>query len=86
MAYSLVTFPRNLAKIFRRDRSTYVTNIFFHSFYIFEVMTYFVAEVSFLNKYLATLFECNLWDLNIVALFFGRALLPINSQINQGID
>ena len=33
-------------------------------------MEYFVAEEGFLNKYLATLFEYNSWDLNIVALFF----------------
>ena len=37
--FSRVTFPRNLAQIFRSDRSTYLPNIFFHSFYTFEVMT-----------------------------------------------
>ena len=42
--FSLVTFPRNLAQIFRSDRSTYVRNIFFHSFYAFDVFTHFVAE------------------------------------------
>ena len=51
----LITFPRNLAQIFRRGRSTYVRSIFFHSFYTFEVMAYFVAEESFLNKHLASL-------------------------------
>ena len=49
--FSLVTFPRNLAQIFRSDRSTYVRNILIHSFSTFEVMTHFVAEESFLNKY-----------------------------------
>ena len=32
-------------------------------------MTHFVAEESFLNKYLITLFEYSSWDLNIVAFF-----------------
>ena len=67
--FSLVTFPRNLAQIFGSDRSTYLRNIFFHSFYTFEVMTHFVAEESFLNKYLATLFRYNTWDLNTIAFF-----------------
>ena len=53
--FSLVTFPRNLAQIFRRDRPTYVHLLF--GFYAFEVTTYFVVEKIFLNKYLATLFE-----------------------------
>ena len=72
----LVTFSRNLAQIFRRDRSTYVLNIFFHSFYTFEVMTHFAAEESFLNKYLGTLFEYNFWDLNIVAFFSAERFKP----------
>ena len=67
--FSLVAFPRNLAQIFRSGKSTYVGNIFFHSFYTFEVMTHFVAEENFLNKYLTTISECNSWDLNIVAFF-----------------
>ena len=61
--FSLVTFPRNSAQIFRSDRSTYIQNIFFHSFYTVEVMTHFLAKESFLNKYLATLFRYNSWDL-----------------------
>ena len=67
--FSLVTFPSNLAQIFRSDRSKYVRNIFFRSFYTFEVTTNFVAEESFLNKYLTTFFEYNSWDLNTVAFF-----------------
>ena len=67
--FSLVTFPRNLVQIFRSDRSTYSWTIFFHSFYTFEIMTHFVADESFLNKYLATLFGYNTWDLNTVAFF-----------------
>ena len=78
--FSLVTFPRNLLQIFRSDRSTYARDIFFHSFCTFQVMTHFVAEESFLNKYLTTLFEYNSWDLNIVAFFFCRVLLTINSK------
>ena len=35
-------------------------------------MTHFVAEEKFLNKYLATLFEYNSWDLNIVAFFYAE--------------
>ena len=66
---SLVTFPRNLAEIFRSDRSTYVRNIFFHSFYTFEVIAHFVAEESFPIKYLTTLFEYDSWHLNIVVFF-----------------
>ena len=43
--FSLVTFPKNLGKIFKSDWSTsYAQNIFFHSFYTFEVMTHFVPE------------------------------------------
>ena len=53
----------------KSDWSTYVQNILFHSFYTFEVMRYFAVEESFLNKYLATLFEYNSWDLNTVAFF-----------------
>ena len=71
--FSLVTFPRNLAQIFRSDRSTYVRNILIHSFSTFEVMTHFVAEESFLNKYLTTIFEYNSWDLNIVAFFSAES-------------
>ena len=67
--FPLVTFPKNLAQIFLSDRSTYVPNIFLHSFYTYEVMTHFVAEESFLNKYLTVPFEYNPWDLNIVAFF-----------------
>ena len=52
--FSLVTFPRILVQIFRSDRPTYVRNILFYSFYTFEVMTHFVAEASFLYKYLTT--------------------------------
>ena len=70
--FSLVTFPKNLAHIFKSDRSTYVRSIFFHSFYTFEVMTHFVAEEKFLNKYLATLFEYNSWDLNTAAFFYAE--------------
>ena len=80
--FSLVTFPRNLPQIFRSDRSTYARDIFFHSFCTFQVMTHFVAEESFLNKYLTTLFEYNSWDLNIVAFFFCRVLLTINSKVD----
>ena len=79
--FSLVTFPRNLAQIFRSGRSTYARNIFFHSFYNFEVMTHLVADESFLNKYLDTFFEYN-WDLNIVAFFFCKALLTIISKVD----
>ena len=43
-------------------------------------MTYFVAEESFLNKYLATLLKYNSWDLIIVAFFFCMAFLIINSK------
>ena len=32
-------------------------------------MTHFVAQESFLNKYLATLFEYNSWYLDSVAFF-----------------
>ena len=67
--FSLVTFPGNLAQIFRGNTSTYLRNIFFHSFYTFEVVTHFVAEESLLNKYLTSLFKYNSWDLNIVAFF-----------------
>ena len=57
-----ITFPRNLAQIFRSDRSRYVWKIFFHNFYTFEVMTHFVAEEAslisncllFLNKLLGS--------------------------------
>ena len=43
------------------------------SFYTFEVVTHFVAEEKFLNnKYLATLFEYNAWDLNTVAFFYAE--------------
>ena len=78
--FSLVTFPKNLAQIFRSDRSTYVRNIFFHSFYTFEVLTHSVVEEKSLHKYLATLFEYKSWDLNIVAFFLCRALLTKNSR------
>ena len=54
--FYLITFPRNLALIFRSDRSTCLRNIFFHSFHTFEVMTDLVVEERFLNNYLATLF------------------------------
>ena len=67
--FSLVNFPKCLAQIFRSDWSSYVRNIFFHSFYIFEVLTHILAEEIFLNKFLATLFECNAWDLNTKAFF-----------------
>ena len=79
--FCLVTFPRSLVQTFRSDRSTYWKNIFFHSFYTFEVMTHFVAEESFLNKHLATLFGYNSWDLNIVA-FFSAESLPIISRMD----
>ena len=36
-------------------------------------MTHFVAEESFLNKYLTTIFEYNSWDLNIVAFFSAES-------------
>ena len=72
ICFSLVTFPRNLAQIFRSDKSTYVGNMFFHSFYTFEVMTHFVAEESFLNKHLTTIYESNSWDLNIAAFFSAK--------------
>ena len=70
--FSLVTLPKKLAQIFRSDRYTYVRNIFFHSFYTFEVMTHFVAEEKFLNKYLATLLEYNSRDLNTLAFFYAE--------------
>ena len=35
-------------------------------------MTHFVARESFLNNDLATLFEHNSWDLNIVAFFYAE--------------
>ena len=72
--FSLVTFPRNLAQIFRGDRSTYVRNFFCHNFYTFEVMTHFVAEERFLKKYLTNLFEYNSWDQNIVAFVSAEHL------------
>ena len=81
--FSLATFPRNLAQISKKARSTYERNIFFHSFYTFEVMIHFVAEESFLNTYLATQFEYNSWDLNTVAsLLFCRAFLTIISKVD----
>ena len=43
------------SKKFSADLLTYVQNIFFHNFYTFEVKTHFLAEESFLNKYLITL-------------------------------
>ena len=43
-------------------------------------MTHSAAEESFLIKYLATLFEYNSWDLNIVAFFSCRVLLTVNSE------
>ena len=67
--FSLVTFPRNLAQIFRSARSTYVRNVFFHSFYTFDVITHFIPEESFLNKHLTIRFEYNSWDLNTAAFF-----------------
>ena len=67
--FSLVTSPRNLTQVFKSYRSTYLRNILFHSFYTFEVVTHFVAQESFLNKYLATLFGYNTWDLNTLAFF-----------------
>ena len=78
--FSLVTFPRILPQIFRSDRVTYAQVICLHSFYTFQVMTHFVAEESFLNKYLTTLCEYISLDLNIVAFFFCRVLLTINSK------
>ena len=50
--FYFVTFPRNLVQIFRRNRSRYVRDIFFHSFYTFEVMTQFIAEVSLISIWL----------------------------------
>ena len=44
-------------------------------------MTHFVADESFLNKHLATLFGYNSWDLNIVA-FFSAESLPIISRMD----
>ena len=67
--FFLVTFPRNLAQTFRSDRSTYLQDVFFHSFYTFEATTNFVAEESFVNKYLDTLFGYNFWGLNTVISF-----------------
>ena len=60
ICFSHITFARSLAQIFRRDRYTYIRNIrniFFLSFYTFEVITHFVVEENFLNKHLGTLFE-----------------------------
>ena len=59
----------------------YAWNIFFHSFYTFGVMAHFKAEENFLDKCLATLFEYDSWDQNIVAFFFCEALLTINSEM-----
>ena len=67
--FFLGTFPRNLAQTFRSDRSTYLQDVFFHSFYTFEATTNFVAEESFVNKYLDTLFGYNFWGLNTVLSF-----------------
>ena len=58
----------------------------FHSFYTFQVVTHFVAEESFLNKYLATFFEYNFWDLNIVAFLFCRVLLTISFKVDIKIQ
>ena len=80
--FSLVTFPTNLAQILGSDRSTYLRNIFFHNFYTFEVMIHFVAEESFHNNYLTTLFEYNSWNLKYCSLLFCRALLTINSEVD----
>ena len=76
-----------LPQIFRSDRSTYVRNIFFHSFYAFEdtCFIHFVAREKaslisvFLNK-------CFYPFLNITSeycnLLFCRALLTINSEVD----
>ena len=52
--------------------STYVRNTFFRRFYKSEVMTHFVEEESFLNKYFTTLFEYSSWNLDIVAFFYAE--------------
>ena len=39
-------------------------------------MTHFVAEKSFLNKYLTIPFEYNSWDLNIAAFFSAERFSP----------
>ena len=77
--FFFVTFPRDIAQIVRRGRSTYVLNIFFHSFCTFKVMTHCAAEESFLNKYLSILFEYSSWNLNIVVCFSCRVLLTTKS-------
>ena len=43
----LVTFPKNMAQIARKYKSTFVWKLFYGSLCIFEVMTYFVAEKEF---------------------------------------
>ena len=43
----LVTFPRNMAQVARKHKSTFVWKLFYGSLCIFEVMTYFVAEKEF---------------------------------------
>ena len=81
--FCLVTFPRSLVQTFRSDRSTYLKNIFFHSFYTFEVMTHFVAEKTFLNKYLATLFGYNSWGLNTFKFQILRWIPNIHLPHNE---
>ena len=43
----LVTFPRNMAQVARKHKSTFVWKLFYGSLCIFEVMKYFVAEKEF---------------------------------------
>ena len=69
-------FPRNLAQILKRNRSTYVWKIVFHSFYTFKVITHFVEAEGFLDKHSATF-------LNITSgIFFCRVLLNSKSKVD----
>ena len=74
-------FSKKFTTIFRSDRSTYTQDIF-HNFYTFQVKTHIIAEESFRNKNLATLFEYNSWDRDIKPFFFCRVLLTINSKVD----
>ena len=42
----LVTFPRNKPQIVRKCKSAFVWKLYYGSFCIFEVVTYFLAEKS----------------------------------------
>ena len=52
---------KNLAKILRRSRSTYVQNIFSYSFFTFEVVANHVADEGFLNMHLGIFMNITPW-------------------------